>query len=773
MMLRTLLVLLLAATCVDAAVVDRRVAVSPVSSVIDSTGGAVVASDNGMFLAGGQRVSSDGVIADAEPIPEAVGVAVAWHDGWLVLNPHRRPYVDLDSQVHVRHLGASGGPTLTQLIPLSGLFRGAASVSDRLAMLETVESRLRLTIADESRVIRVVDLGGVGAGSGRIARLGDGFIVVAQMTTGGNSRSLWIWVLDREGEVVRTRAIENEGSSDDSNLAIVTGDARALVFTRWSYGIRYRVLDDQLVSTPPVTLEARGNVAYYGLSAFAMDDRFLLSYRFRDSGSVARDEYRARVIRADASTQSDDLAEPIAGGDRSGDRFLVVRPWGDAAIAEGDPRTVVSPAIRLEKRVFEKWGWLRTHVASYTTLIEFSGAGTVRGPRRFVRIDEAGRPIDVGSRLFPSPTAHVSVIPPDGFLFAWREGDDLRVRRLSGRGGWLDPHPVTLWSTPDVYGFAVSAGRDDLLLVWMTRDAGEVLWLRVSHTGTPLQSAPSRRVLSRVDRFDYPSLVIAERDGERAIVVRDTDYCVITCEPPRLKAETFVLDTEGNEMGPGTLVDTRGTAKPVGLPDGTWVLPFRRFSDGETEVLHLERDGTLRQRVMVPALQSETGVGDVVPTQTGWKAYVGYPSRVVEMYGAVHPLRMTGLTLVNPPSFGSGDRLVFLDESPELESLDVPWSARLDAKDGNLSIGLTDLGLDGYQRLVELSVHNKGTRDASGVFATWGSRPTIRFPLLRPRETHRTTSAVPEFGSARIWVLSEDVADTSPNDNVTTAADRP
>jgi hypothetical protein len=759
-MTRFLLASLLIAISLEAGVVDRHAAVPPSSNVVDSGATRVVASETGMFLAGAQRISSDGILLDAEPIPDAVGHAVAWHDGWLIVNPHA-------GQFYIRHLRETGTPELVLTEPGIDGFQDAASASGRLAILELDRydrGELQITILNGREVLRRTKPGFRGVAA-RIARFGDGFLVALLSRNADYSVVLTALRLSANGDVLRSRVLESgesEWYSEDQTFVTAAG-SRALIVTKAERLAHYRIVDEDLLPTPRTSFDQRRGSMSWGVP-LAMGDGFLVSY-------TRNGEDRARVVRPDNSTASDDLAEPIVGGDRSGSRYLVVRPWGHAAVAEGDPRRVVTAAVQLRRRVWEKWNELATVVSGDVTLIQL---GLYAWYDSFVRVGADGRAIDPVPRPLPVKNHTFSteaVAPtPEGFAFTWREGDEVRLRRLTRHDGWLDPQPVTIGAIPGALGYALHANEENLLLAWTTRE--EIQWLRFAHDGTPLDFVPNRVRHAEPDRFTgrhRPSGISISGNGRvRAIAVQDGDHCPITCEDRLpLMLEVAIIDGGAHLSGPLTLAGSRASRRAIGLADGSWAVPVYTWDGSEPDVLHVSRDGLFLARTPLPELSGS--IVDIAPTTSGWKAIISFPTRLYEVEGAAKVRRLTGVTTGNVPRFAAGGRLAYLDDSPAVESVAVPWTSRLATTDGDLSITLTDLGLVGVSRHVSVAVRNEADSDATGAYVPGvlenGRNQLI--PLLRSGEIYRFNGLMQQSATYPIHVLSSDVTDTDPSDNWT------
>lgn len=758
---------------VDGALVDRRPVASPTSTLLDASSGRVVASPSvSMFLAQGQRVTSDGALVDVVPERGAEGHAVAWKDGWLVVHAGR--------ELDVRHVGALGPARSLYRAPSQGVLLDAASASGRIVILEgdrTDADALWLTVADDREVLRRTKVGR--ARGARAVAMRGGFLVVSWIAAENSQWSFKMRRLDRDGNPVLERIVERWPLPTD--VFLTAGDARAILVVGGLFG-RHTIIDEQLTMTPPVEMSRGLRFS----RAVAMGDRFVLPYGVQDVRDAAQiREWRARVIRHDGTTESDAPADPIAGADRIGTRYLVARPWGDAAIAEDDPRRVVSPAVRLRLRSYDHAADFGTITSGDVTLAAF-GRYPFSQLSHFVRIDANGEPIDALPRLMPSVVYRDSLrqrvtAASAGFAFGVQVGREIHVRLLARRGEWTDTAPAVVDTGTYAYEWALHGNDDGLLLAWMTET--EILTVRLDHDGTPLQLVP--------DRFPQPSrgrdinsgrLEISGAGSDRLIVVQQS-YCSLgICSPNLgdLRLQAMVLGADGRVAGSPTIIHSRSAGAPVTLPGGSWMIPF---SAGQgPEILHVASDGVLLARAQVPELTG--GITDAMPTATGWQAIVE-SARVIEFDGASTPKRMTGFTrpriptffLQVSPRFAAGGRVVYIDDSDVIGSVPVPWSARVVAEEGDLSIRLTDLGRRGNEHFFSVAVRNKANRQAKSVVVTdyspYGS--SRAFPSLSAgEEVHFVmTSVVLPYGTfaPRFVVVSDDVADTDPSDNMATFDD--
>lgn len=750
-MIRAVLALLLAASPLGAGMVDREPAAEPASTLINAHSPRVVASEIGMFLAGGQRVTVDGALIDEEPVPFAEGHAAGWEDGWLLVG---RYWDDLV----VRHLRATGSAEVVTVIPRAGeRLQGIASASGSLAILEIngdSGDELILTLTNTREIVRRQVIGRR-AFDAAIVRLGDGFIVAWWSDDEPNAAMLSVARFDLGGLRVSSRVLERPLNRPHGPLRLAASDTHALVLWSMSTRARYRVVDIAL--QPRVVTEIGGpGTTFRSALSTGDSEEFFLSY-------TRAGQDRLHIVRPDGQILGDTPADPVSGGDHIGRRYLVTRPWGHAAIADGDPRTIAGPAIQLRRRVFERWDHLLSVVSGDVTLLRFGRALEIDW---FVRVDADGKPIDSSPRGIPSPSSPdlVTVAIPGGFAFAWLDGDAIRYQRLSQRGEWIDADPITLPVSTGRRLFALHANDQNVLIAWTS--PGEVLWMRLTHAGEPIDIVP-RRMGFATSRTYYPSISIASNGSDRLLAMLGHHICVITCEPAEplpFIVGVLTLDSDANPIGIPTPTDTEGL-RVVGLPDGTWVMPSQTKVDHEPEVVHLARDGSIIARAAVPVLASYD-LWDIAPTSTGWKALVPGPVRLVEFEGAATPSRVTAFTTAMRMRFAAAGRVAFFDGSIVHESA-VPWTGRITSTPGDFSVMTTDFGVSGNRRRFLVTVRNTGQGDVTNIVvhrATFdGGAVTI--PMLRPGEAHQFIGEGSAGYVSSVLALSPDVTDTNPSDN--------
>jgi hypothetical protein len=743
---------------VSAAVVDRTQLADPRSELIPAVPGRVVASDGGMFLVHGQRITTEGINLDGAPIPGTDGYAVGWHDGWLIIRSNAEALT-------VHHLGSDGSLELFVEAPRAAQLWSAASNDGRLAILEGKW----ITVIGEEGILRRELLTTARLDGGTIEPFGSGFLVVTHVRASQTTSRLHAWRVSAEGVAQAIEEIADVPYTSSYRVAVGEGRAVITMTEFREPGVRWivvRVIDAALVSKAPLEIPIPPGTDLTGLFPLPMDEGFLVSYSLRRGGQF---ESRAMVVSSEGTLVSDTVEEPIVQGDRLGRRYLVLRPWGDAGIAEDDPRWIVA-ALEMKRRLYQPPGSLETVVSGDVTLTSFIYRKTTiqqqPGGKFFVRFDAEGDPIDQEPVVFPG---ELVIAVPDGFAFISREQATIRMQRLARRGGWIDAEPVILTTmATGVPALTADATATDLLVAWATRE--EIVWSRFDLEGAPLEDA-----LSRVDRSGargMTSISISRRGDERLILVYDVDYCDFTCLILNTIG-TLALDREGDPVGPFRELDegiwpTVVPLRAVALGDGTWAVPG--FSHGR--VMQLARDGSLLRVSSDPQLEN---ILAFEPAPLGWRAIAKDPLRIVEVVGLDDPARLTGLHGMSSAQFAFGDWLAFVAAAPGPEETIVPWNGRLETVEGDLSMRLLDAGRDERGRLVRLVVRNEGATVATGIrLETWWyqvlfgpdrRRGPIDLPPLAPGETTYVTASVGTASDPRFWVLSDDIEDIDPADN--------
>lgn len=737
------LFVLLSALPAPGALTDRTPLAGPRSTLPDAGPGRVVASDTGLFLVHGQRITSDGIRIDQEPVPGTEGYAVAWPGGWLILRSGGALF-----------LGPEGPPEPFQKVPVPGRFLGAASNGGRLAILEVTEgsqpSWIYLSVFDENGLVQRRPLAALDGGA--IAPFGDGFLVITHVQASVEASVLHAWRIDADGTPMAFEDLGLIGRWLQSIEIAVAGD-RALVATYHYRDITARVIDGSLRSSAPHLISGGSFNSAFPL---ALEEGFLLSYQpgFGGPGSEAR----AVLFDTEGNVESDTEAEPIVGGDRIGQRYLVVRPWGHAGLAEGDPRRIIA-ALPLKQRLYQPAGIRETAVSGEITLV---GIGHFSTETDWIRFDADGDPIDSEPlRLTPREVMTL----PEGFAFLAIQAGGITIRRLSREGGWIDEEPVLLARASGIRTFAAHANDRDLLVAWTTEE--KLFWSRFAHDGTALQPEPF--AMERRQNV-FTSIHLAGNQLERLLLVQHLNQCNILCPPVDEQFGAMALDPDGEPIGELQTLDvSQMGVLAVQLPDRTWVVPS---GSGFGQLLHLGADASLIEEARNPMLRD---VRDIEPTHAGWRATAEGPSRLVEIQGFNSPVRVTGLGDVGTPHFGFGPWLAFVAESPGPENTTVPWNGRLSTTEGDLSVEVHETRRDSSGHHLRIAVRNRGTRVATNVRVTATShspRTVAKIAAIQPGEIvylaaidHGHGIPAPVF-----FALSEDIEDLNPSDNVTTVS---
>lgn len=736
-----------------AGLIERHPLTNPASALTPARPDRVVADGNGMYLVQGQRISRDGINLNGEQIPGAEGYAVAWNDGWLLIDSS-------NGQLKIRHLHENGQLDPFSEIPAQGAFAGAASNNGHVVILESVDSTFPRTFWTTT-----LDSKGIVVQRRELARLGgaviisfrEGFAIASFVYEEPYpSAALHAWRLSEDGTPLEMQTIEH--TRQPARLSAVSRSDEFVVVTEDTNSVTVRVVDSSLHARAPIQIpkndrtfiSARSVLPFPDVSA---RDAFLISYTLYPLGGGDQD--RAAVFGSDGTLVSDAAADPIASGDLFGGRYLVVRPWGDAALADGDPQHVVSGTIKLRLRVYSAVNVRDTVVSGEVTLVLMGSSDQ----SQFIRLNAAGVAIDLG----PTKAEPGLAVPtPRGFAFVSLAADEIRIRELSRAGGWIDDGPRLLTRAPGAVSIAARYNSDDLLVAWQA--GNELLWATFALDGIPLQQAPFR--------VSIPAglslrLGVSGTGRDRLLVAQQNYVCQTLCIFPEIRAYVLAIGPEGLPLGTlQTFPSFRSSAVAAGLFDGTWALPL---NNGGGEVFHLARDGSLLDRSQQPLLQN--AILDLTPTAFGWKALVAGPERLVEFAGASSPIGLTGLSDSLTPRFGAGDLIVFQHPSPLLAKLDVPWVGRLFTIDGDLSLRVFRLSKIGYAQPYQIAVTNIGKTEVTNAYvAAEGTASPFGLPVRRlpPLLPGKKVLLFVDAGSieGRLLALSDDITDRTPADNV-------
>ncbi len=617
-----------------ASIVDRTPLADPRSELVDIGPGAVVASESAsMFLLHGQRITTEGVNLDGEQIPGTEGRAVGWTDGWLIID-------ETIDYLEISRLMTDGTVTPFAKIPRRGELLSFASNDGRLAILEREDgnpTRVWLTVLDESGIIKRAPLARLHTGA--ITAFGSGFMAVTSVRT-QVTEIVHAWLIDREGipqefETIGEVPLYSVPPDRELSPLLTVSKPGDRVLFRTSRSLY--IIDGDLSVTGPITFSPWGNI---DRTALAIDGGFLVTYGYWTSAFGTL--WRGRVITADGTVRDQQEIDPIVAGDRIGDTYLVLRPWGHAGLAQGDPRTIVE-ALRMKVRLHQPPELRDTVVTGEVTLTDItyrqSRTDQQPGGRYFVRFDADGTVLD--DDLVPFPGNVVAAIP-QGFAFLDLQQNAITMRRLDARGGWIDDEPMVLTSVAEeTRVIAAESNGQNLVVAWATED--EIVWSVYGLDGSPLRGEPYR--MARTNELQNSGLVLNGREnGERLLMLEDTDLpCELSPCSFEFRHWSVGIDSKGDPIGSVNQLPAEVGLRAAGLPDGTWAIP------GYFDVHQLSRSGVLLQETPSPFDEPH----DLRATATGWEAIVPHPMRLVEVSGLADLIRVTSLEGVETAHFGS------------------------------------------------------------------------------------------------------------------------
>jgi hypothetical protein len=702
----------------------------------------------------GQRVSSAGINLDREQIPGTEGLVVGWPDGWMIAS-------FFDDRIRFRHLSTAGVLTERADAEVYGNILAAASSQGRMAVVELGQSPwpppLFVTVFDGQRIVQRRKLAEVEGAA--IAPFLDGFIVATHVRSSQHEWTVHVWRLDREGTPVAFADAARVNFQPE--LILETNGDRALLVVDSFMKPFVRVIDPSLAMTAPVEIAAP-SATISSIEPIAVGDGFAVSYGIdTGAGTVGS---RLLRLRRDGTVISDRIADPIFSADRLGDRYFVLRPWGDGALATPDPEIIAGPVTRFKRRVFANYNSIGTVVSGDITLAWFGSFGL----RRIVLLDAAANVVAVVEPT--SAILGVRIIPiPQGFAFVWTEANEIRMQRIDRQGRWIETNPRTLAAVNDARAFAAHGNGSDLMVAWIS--PGQLNWQRFTFEGVSID-AP--RSVSSVAHETGALMGISGGPQGRLLLVQQTFQCNITCVVPDLYLEALAVHENGVARGPlRPYLSGSSLAEGVGLADGTWLVPVELQA---VRLLHLNRDASLMGDEREPLLDylRQLDAGPVA-----WRAVADYPQRLVTFNGT-NARSVTGLSGVEIPRVGYGNLVVFGDPAPEKGvGVIVPSVGRLVTTPGDLAIEATELNGDPVYRRFDVTVRNLGTSPATSV-SVFGSDKywrDILFNLTGDGEAHLGTLAagaavrfraqVVRSGQIgrRIWVLSDDIEDLSPRNN--------
>ncbi|MGA7615654.1 MAG: hypothetical protein WBX15_10805 [Thermoanaerobaculia bacterium] len=748
----TFAALCLCATTLHSGIVDRQLLATPQSKLVDTRPGPVVAG-GGMFLVHGQRITPDGVKLDDGPLSDVR--AVGWSDGWMLLREGS------DGVIAIEHESAANGAIVRRLdVASKGSIVGAAGSDGRIAILELQYGPpdiLWLTVVDESKMVGRRALGSFQDGT--IAAIPDGFIAVADERLPDYSNRLTVWRFDRTGATLRSKTL---GPFElPPTVSLTPGGDGILLVTRdsWTSETVARIVGPELEMTDGTRIVPPAGTNVTTVVALPDGNGFFLSYGARQN---AGEEYFAASIDRSGTLKSLGNADPIVGGDRVGETYLVMRPWGVAAIAEGDPRTIVSSPIDFKRETSDGFLNLTTVVSGDVTLVPTFEWVDARPSRRLLLVDSNG--VLLANLASPSGGSYAMTATPDGFALLSGNQEGLWLQRLARGGEWLQP--VLLISSPiPTASFDLDVSENDIFLAWANHD--DVFWQRFAVDGTPIDAAPSSA--SRFSDLD-PLVGVVRNGAERLLLIQGGFSCQLSpCFVPDQYLEILAIGADGNLLGEAQHIESRASlADAIGLADGTWVVPYGVFP---VSLLHLARDGSpLGEPRPTPLLN---GLRSIAPDPAGWKAIAGAPERLVVFDAWDHPAGMTGLSGVDAAAFGAGGVMLFLDR----QSPDSPWNALWSGRFASMGEGDLSIRLNGMTPKDQWYWHSTFTiRNETATPVTEAGMVFTRSGAAKP-EWEERLSAIPGNASLKVriplmkWtatavIVSDDVTDGSPEDNI-------
>lgn len=750
----------------SAAIVDTRPLSPPLVRTEIVGAQPVAANDSGEYLTAQYRISADGDFIDQDPLAGAQGIPLGWGADWLTVR-------QVDRQIVIRKVPSRGASEDFLEFPTMGILMGAATIDDRVALLErrhlpqTVE--VWVTVADESGIVQRRLL--TTAEEAAITGWGGHFFVATAVRSDLDHSLVHSWKLDADG----TPLAIDEGTEVElfPEVTISARDDRIIVVARTSATLTTIVEDASLAVLNVLHLDRPMNG--YGLPALPIPtpDGFEVAY-----------ESNVLVLNSDGTMLNDGPAEPIATAGWFGERFLVVRPWGDAALAEGSPRNVITPALDLRRARREtETEALRTIVSEGVTLTLITRMASFPFYElHFTRVDQDGRMIDTAPQRVEAGIGVQVVAIPGGFGFVWRTGNGMMYRRLSTRGDWIDPVAKVLQGAWTTTATAAVAG-ETLLLAWSSPD--ELFTTPFTLGGDAMRSTPWITPAS-----GFPSSLRLSGNGTRFLVLLSHPFqCNILCVPEDAPVVTLVFDTSGELIGPAqTVANANTVGAPVPLPDGTWVLPTNA-ADG-IRIVHIGRDGSLLATATSPLLDQLPL--DARATEEGWEAMLADPMRWVRFRGISEPAGILGLAGLEMPRFGSDQWLSYL-YTETLEGIPGPWTGRVVSTPGDVSIQVTEITRAGTPSRFDITITNNGDSEATGLYLVWESSPleivplygtrllteyplsSMDLPVLTPGSHVTLRGLIKHSGShaSRVMVLSRDLMDVSPADNFARAETSP
>lgn len=734
-----------------AAGVTNRIPLTPVEISHGAGGGsfAVVAGADGWFLADRRRIDPAGRLVDVHPIPGVFGQVVAWEDGWLL-------FQDGGDEIVVRRLGRSGLPVIVTSFPSEDRWLvDVESGHGHIALVEdeagpgtstwiTHRTLERIVHLQRYPQIREVDL----------TVTAQGFRFVAQRT--GHDRDartmLFLWDLDASGRPVKSHSYDSQVQVIHDQLQIVASRDSTMVVAPSFEHTRFDVVSPSLeiVSTLLAT-RPQPNVTV----ALPHPDGFFVSY---STGWGATEEWRAKIISFEGKELEDIEADPISGADAEGERYFVMRPWREGAIAAGDPRTIVSPPVHLPTGDYRSYRLRETVVSGDVTLALIWSDRLM-----FRRVDASATPID--ANLIPVPDAADVTAIPEGFAFLLRDVDTFYLRRLSARGAWIDSYPIELFQAPFVSSADISGGSTNLVVAWAGMQS--VQWQSFTLNGVP---QGSRHTMEHPPYADseygaWPHIDLYSSGSDRLLVLNYYFECHITCSYPDLPVHAIALDAQGTRRGGITTFDPHAYADAgTHLSDGSWLLSVRNHG-----LARLAPDGRLLDREPFP--EAVESFIDLEATSSGWRASDD-GGRVYDFHGS-HGSRMLNWVSaehVTPTMLGSGDVILFSAHDQGLRTLRLAptrvYAALLSGVPGDVSLELVRAWRNETVR-AEVEVTNRTPTATTVVLRTHPREGALGGVIrLAAGETRRVIISPPGYGLYAVEAAAPETEDHDPSNNV-------
>jgi len=746
----------------SAGVSDRHEVVPALTRLATAGVLEIVASPSAnAFLAAGHRIDISGQPLDTEPVVPASARAVAWEGGWLLFEKK-------GERVVVSKLNRSGPPSyLHTVVPHGGVIDAATNGELVVLILRTSMSGSSHSVVtiDAERTRFQQSLGNFE--HAEITSAGGGFIIATTQRSESSLRKIHVWSLSHEGVPEKIKLLA-EAQTIEVNLWSA-GD-RALVVFRDIQKTTLTLVDRQLAESPIAHLGNSPGTDVTVRHAVTTEEKLLIAYSTRAYPSPI-EERTLTIDPASGRIDADAKGEPLQASDRIGDVWLIARPWGDLAIASGDPRRITGSAFQLKQR-FTGFGALRDSVRSNgVTLIRFTQNDGRTFMSSFARIDPDGSSIDREPLPLPSLQTAITGVP-EGFLFVWFSNGKIYQRRLSPRAGWLDVEPRILLAAERLERLdALYLGKERVLVLW-TVDLS-ISW-RVSSTSDVSLLPGELRTMSFPEASSFALAGLSRGEGTNLILLQEGFQCQILCSYPDFSLRGIAVDDSGTPLGP-----------PFALPsfssfaEGVWIASAREWvipvlsQRGGGEIIQLSRDGALRATTREPLLESPRGSSftDLRATSGGWEILVGEASRRISFHGSTTARSITGLGDVRTPKFGEGDRLFFMVNS------NAPFTGVSRTVEGDLSVRANSYP---NSKQIALTVANEGRSAANSYMAT------DRYTLVTPYQSIDNDSAIqlPAIAAGRsltflattnvaflqfppLLILSEDIEDIDPRDNLT------